>query len=206
MIHRKQLAIAVLCAGALIGCEAGKQRTALLSGQDALRDDLRAATAQRDAIIAEQNAAAARDAEFIKIAKMGVTTQEEILTLSRETNSTVKGNSETLEKSFREIYGVGVDLRSAIGETRLVIEINNDNPLRVHSAVPSSESEVVTTLPIGAVIFQAKKVSETWMRGVIFQEGQKTEVYFAAKYTKPLRDSLVADEGGGLEVGSTPTD
>ena len=47
---------------------------------------------------------------------------------------------------------------------------------------------------------------QTWMRGIIFEEGQKTEVYFAAKYTRPLRDEMMADEGGGLEVGSTPTD
>lgn len=206
MINRRNSAIAILCAGALFGCESSHHGSEVLANTQAIQEDLRAAKDHRDQIIAEQQAAAARDAEFIKIAKMGVSTQEQILTLSRDTNSAVKGNAETLEKSYREIYGVGVDLRAAIGETRIVIEINNDMPLRVHSAIPSDESEVVTTLPTGAVLFQAKKVNETWMRAVIFEKGEKTEVYFAAKYTKPLRDSLMEDEGGGLKVGSTPTD
>jgi hypothetical protein len=104
----------------------------------------------------------------------------------------------TLESTFKEIYGVHVDLRNAIGETRVVIAVNNDMPLRVHSEIPSSDgmSEIVDKLPIGAVIFQGQKVTDTWWKGVIIKEGEKVPIFFAAKYTRPLYEALLESQGG----------
>lgn len=174
-----------------------------MASQSEIKSTQRAAAEAQEKMLANQAASAARETEMLQVAKMGVTTQQEILTLSRDTNATTKANTETLDKTFKEVYGVGVDLRSAIGETRIVVEVNNRMPLRVHSQMPGkTESEVITKLPVGAVIFQAKQVSPAWWRGIILQEGQKTEVYFAERYTKPLRDEMMTAGTGDVKVGS----
>jgi len=201
MTRTRYWMLASICVSTLLGCGGG-QRDQIIANQDAIQADLRRA---HEELLQGQEEAAKRDREILSVARMGVSNTDQILTLASDTNAAVKENGETLGKAYTEIYGVGVDLRSAIGETRLVIEVNDDTPLRVHSDVPSAESTVVARMPIGAVIFQARKVTERWWRGVIFQEGEKTEVYFAVNFTKPLREELMAADTG-LEVGASAVD
>lgn len=209
MLNRRNATLVIACA-ALTACSTGRKRhEEVMASQAEIKATQRAAAEAQEKMLTAQAASAARETEMLQVAKMGVTTQQEILTLSRDTNATTKANTETLDKTFREIYGVGIDMRAAIGETRVVIEVNNRMPLRVHSEMPGkSESQVVTKLPIGAVIFQSKQVSPAWWRGVILQEGQKTEVFFAERYTKPLRDELmtsgVASNTGDVKVDGAP--
>ena len=195
----------VAAVGLLAGCEAGKQREEMLANQRKQLEELRRAQESRDAIQRAQMEAKKRDEEIMRIARMGVSNQDQILTVVRDTNKVSKANSGTLEKTFKEVYGLNVDLRQAIGETRIVMEVNDRRPLRVHSELPGQGGEVVDRLPIGAAIFQAKKVTDKWWRGIVFKDDEQTEVYFAAQYTKPLRDELLGgDSGGSMAVGSRP--
>jgi len=191
--HARLSALALVCLGFLTGCQAGKQRTEILKNTQELKEELRQA---REAILSKQQegmeAAKARDEDLLRLAKAGVSSQQEILTLVKESNTLDKQMTGSLEQTYKELYGVGVDLRAAIGETRLVIAVNNALPLRVHSEIPTAAgtSEVVTELPVGGVIFQSQKISERWWKGLVMKDGEKTPVYFAVQFTKPLRDEL----------------
>ena len=197
--------LAVACFATLAGCEAGKQREQILQNQQQLSEDLRTARQElldkQKTSLKNQDASAAREQEMLKVANTGVSNQKQILSLVKDTNSVSHGLTTTLDKVFTEVYGVGVDMRAALGETRIVIEVNNDMPLRVHSEIPSStmESEVVQKLPTGAVIFRSQKVSDRWWKGMVLKDGEPIPVYFAAQYTKPLRDELTPE--GGMSVG-----
>ena len=84
----------------------------------------------------------------------------------------------------------------------MVVEVNNRLPLKVHAEIPKDEMafEPVAKLPVGALIFQCQKVNDTWWKGVIIREGEKETVYFAVKYTQPIREALTPEsinmEGG----------
>ena len=193
MRYTRLAIVTAACLATLGGCKAGKQREEILANQRQIQEELRKT---REEILARHDQAKTREEELLRIARAEVTTDEEVLTLSRDTHQTVKQSSIRLEQVYTEVYGVGVDLRSAIGETRVVIAINNELPLRVHSQMPSSRetaSEVVDTLPVGSVIFRAQKVTDSWYKGVVLKQGEQVPIYFAVKYTKPLREELTPE-------------
>jgi hypothetical protein len=187
----------VLCIFLVAGCAAKKQRTQILENQERMMN-------QQEKILDNQNTSATSDKEFqtavrqdlgslLQSAKTTNDNDQKILTLVQDTNTRVSTDiTKSLDQIYKEVYGVGTDLRMAVGETRIVVAVNNDRPLKVHGEIPSGAGaeNVVTRLPIGSLIFNCQKVTDYWWKGAIIQDEQKTEVFFAVKYTEPLRDTL----------------
>ena len=102
MKYSKILAVSLGCA-MLLGCQAGKQREQILSNQDRTQQELEKARGERAELLGGQEAAAARQAELLRLSQIGVSTTNEILTISKDTNVSTREalakNAETLDKT-----------------------------------------------------------------------------------------------------------
>jgi hypothetical protein len=132
--------------------------------------------------------------ELLTNTKASSANDEQILSIVKDTNQQVTDANlaKSLDQIYKEIYGVGMDLRMAVGETRIVVAVKNDQPLRVHAEIPTSATadNIVAKLPIGTLLFNCQQITDTWWKGAILKEGEKVEVVFAVKYTEPLRNNI----------------
>jgi len=199
-VHKRFMyfSVILLCLVLLVGCGAKKQRQQILANQDKMMQ-------QQDKIITGQESMSSSNKEFQENAKKDLdalltntkassANDEQILSIVKDTNQQVTDANlaKSLDQIYKEIYGVGTDLRMAVGETRIVVAVKNDQPLRVHAEIPTSATadNIVAKLPIGTLLFNCQQITDTWWKGAILKEREKVEVVFAVKYTEPLRNNI----------------
>ncbi|MFC2171479.1 hypothetical protein ACFLU6_02475 [Acidobacteriota bacterium] len=189
-----------------VGCFGGKDRTQILTTVEDIKAEQQTMKENQEVLLKNQKEAMQTQDQMmtgvqtlLSSSQRTVTMQQNILSLVTDTNSKVTNvNSKmgSLEGIYREIYGLGFDVQAAVGETRMVVEVNNTLPLKVHAEIPKADMayEPIAKLPVGALIFGCQKVSDAWWKGVIIREGEKETIYFAVQFTEPLEDVLTPPE------------